>query len=833
MLFNDGKLEPSAGNNISRGEFLREAVFSDWKDGASPESVDNTEEMQKKDPLATQIWKMYSRTKSQLPNQQRMENLTWRMMHVSLRKEREEKEKMQMHDVEDYSTAAHHDYLVDDDVMNLDDFIAPSFIDTPSGVSPSPGPDVPSSSHTVASAIPIKSRKEHHPLHHEAMPASFGHPPQDERRNSEFGYVQRRVRKTSIDERSARKRPADASPQVPPVASLIIPHDPEDAGMGDYTFDTPHSGFAISNHNSPGVPLHLDTFSLNDEALLGSTVPFGQNFPFSPTHSPIVTSGAFQNIYHRNTMPSSLNSTDLYSPPASGYHSGVSTPHPAFETDHSMLFDPAHNAARSQRQAPPYNSYRPSNPSAAAQARYMNYTGGNDQSFSGVSSAGPSSNLPSPRFSMQPHVNPSQVLPGPSLGSVPMGDRQHMFSFGGESDNEEDDAIPLADRNVGMRVNDYPAMDDNLDFGPGLQWDNQFMGQYNSMPAGFHAQHRKHVTIGGTEFDPNSDWGQGSGGSLGRTHGSAASVSEIRNRDPDPRRQKIPRTISTPNTAQLLQKGPANQSRTTPNSPPASGVSSASQSRPPSPTGSKSADQSSAPTTCTNCFTQTTPLWRRNPEGQPLCNACGLFLKLHGVVRPLSLKTDVIKKRNRGSANSLPVGASRAKKAAARKQNSMQSAATTSAASKPTYPTASEGQVPIAASNGGTGSNIPTTYAGKSNVVPIAAAPPKPAAPATSLPGAVSQMRAPAQIPPKRTRRVQTQPNSNAPSQTPHGQELEMRDAPEESSSRTTLSSRSRPPSSLASLKHPPAALNPAHHSLAAGSSSTSSQEWEWLTMSL
>ncbi|KAF5574421.1 GATA-binding other eukaryote [Fusarium subglutinans] len=52
----------------------------------------------------------------------------------------------------------------------------------------------------------------------------------------------------------------------------------------------------------------------------------------------------------------------------------------------------------------------------------------------------------------------------------------------------------------------------------------------------------------------------------------------------------------------------------------------------------------SVPTTCTNCSTQITPLWRRNPEGQPFCNACGLFLKLHGVARPLSLKTDVIKK---------------------------------------------------------------------------------------------------------------------------------------------------------------------------------------------
>ncbi|CAG8780984.1 9729_t:CDS:2, partial [Racocetra fulgida] len=49
------------------------------------------------------------------------------------------------------------------------------------------------------------------------------------------------------------------------------------------------------------------------------------------------------------------------------------------------------------------------------------------------------------------------------------------------------------------------------------------------------------------------------------------------------------------------------------------------------------------PTTCTQCHTQTTPLWRRNPEGQPLCNACGLLLKLHGVSRPLTLQTDVIK----------------------------------------------------------------------------------------------------------------------------------------------------------------------------------------------
>lgn len=50
---------------------------------------------------------------------------------------------------------------------------------------------------------------------------------------------------------------------------------------------------------------------------------------------------------------------------------------------------------------------------------------------------------------------------------------------------------------------------------------------------------------------------------------------------------------------------------------------------------------------CANCGTSTTTLWRRNGEGEPVCNACGLYYKLHQVNRPMSMKKDGIQTRKR------------------------------------------------------------------------------------------------------------------------------------------------------------------------------------------
>ncbi|KAJ7287172.1 hypothetical protein C8J57DRAFT_1283087 [Mycena rebaudengoi] len=61
---------------------------------------------------------------------------------------------------------------------------------------------------------------------------------------------------------------------------------------------------------------------------------------------------------------------------------------------------------------------------------------------------------------------------------------------------------------------------------------------------------------------------------------------------------------------------------------------------------------------CFNCQTTVTPFWRKGDKSQIVCNACGLYYKLHGSARPISMKSDVIRRRSRHGARRGGVSAS-------------------------------------------------------------------------------------------------------------------------------------------------------------------------------
>jgi len=200
---------------------LGEAYFSTWKNDAGGD-VDNPEEMQKKDPLATQVWKLYSKARTQLPNAERMENLTWRMMSMNLRRQHmERKGKItpkptgapsgiaQLRQSVDQNPTASNQHSLSQqfsmqasEPMNLDDLIYPSSIASPAGLSPSPSNERSSGSTiTTTQGIPIRKANALSDADAFFSRASAPSVPPTIRRDHEFGYVARHVRKTSIDER--------------------------------------------------------------------------------------------------------------------------------------------------------------------------------------------------------------------------------------------------------------------------------------------------------------------------------------------------------------------------------------------------------------------------------------------------------------------------------------------------------------------------------------------------------------------------------------------------------------------------------------------------------
>ncbi|KAK3330989.1 nitrogen catabolic enzyme regulatory protein [Apodospora peruviana] len=898
-------------------DLLRSADFPPFRDGMATASAQSQspEEMQRRDPLATQVWKFFSQTKQRLPNQERMENLTWRMMHMNLRKQRQADASRQPQRPTSFSqlnapsgiaqlrkTSEQH--LPQGEPMNLDDFIHNENVGTPAGLALTPTPEASrqaddrpvhmTNTTTTTSAIPIKTRKE--PPQH-LVPQSVPVPAHHQRVQEEFGYIPRHPRKTSIDEtnRRNRKRPANFSPHVPAVSSGLAANELDaDAELQEYSLDHSNQTGMAQPPNHAGVPFPLDTFHMESDPIITSAGPFQQNFSFSPSTSPMVPHDPFSAMYNNSSMPSgSLPPADYYSPPGSAYQSNVSTPHPLNDGEGFYFGSMDMRYPRPQ----PYRA-APSNLTNPLGHQYP--YGGNGNLMFPTSTAGPdpaSFTAPGP-FG---HIDPTQVFqpeqPARSPGVGLMA--ENMFSFGADSDVDEEEGGAFADRNITMAQDFSPqGIEDSTFDSSSLQWDPSLPGNFNTQAARYPGgPPRKQVTIGGATTDYVDSTGDWEGGNLGRSQSQSF-------RQSDRRQGKVPRTSSTPGLAGRVN--PYDRfGQSTPNSPPAdqtlaSGFSSVAASRPSSPPlGSKHGSTTnlqgaagnqgdgSPPTTCTNCFTQTTPLWRRNPEGQPLCNACGLFLKLHGVVRPLSLKTDVIKKRNRGSGATLPVGGTSTRSAkknasisgpsnpngANTRKNSVLSMSSTGnaqsiqAITPPAQNTAgsvndSESPASGPASGGNTAGSTPTSYhgsagsssvvAGGKGVIPIAAAPPK-SAPG---PGASSLPRS-AAMSSKRQRRHSKTAGGD---QSAGGMDI---DSPESStgsneaarslgSSNGFSSLQTNPNSNMGlangfgmtqrPLTGPSSMMGPmpggagqptSGPMVGSGGAGASGQEWEWLTMSL
>lgn len=68
-------------------QLLSDSLFPPKKRTDNQDDSDNDSLEKPKDPLASKVWRMYTKAKDSLPHGARMENLTWRMMAMTLTKQ--------------------------------------------------------------------------------------------------------------------------------------------------------------------------------------------------------------------------------------------------------------------------------------------------------------------------------------------------------------------------------------------------------------------------------------------------------------------------------------------------------------------------------------------------------------------------------------------------------------------------------------------------------------------------------------------------------------------------------------------------------------------------
>ncbi|KAG9316334.1 hypothetical protein JVU11DRAFT_2365 [Chiua virens] len=656
-----------------------------------PSSETDPEKLAKQDPLATQVWKMYARTKANLPHVQRMENITWRMMALALKKKKEPDEYVT---VPQSAVSVKSEYTLSSPIINDRDHLNSLPVDEERGRSVAKGKakvqvigfdgtnqdgteddDVEpmdwrsisrSRSRISMDWRPQSRSRSRPPLATQVDPVGMHHP-----FDGRYSFPSTQNRADKSPERAVR-RSVEASPpsiRIPGTSSLSAsrPSATSSSGPMRSALSAIYEGKTAHEASSFGFPtrdnVHVNQFNhplsaLDAPAFHASSLPsLGLH---GPSKFPLEDQSSRPRVFPKHVRKTSFDHTvereGIFVGP-SGRHQVNGKPlSPDSLAGQKRRADAPH--AESILRADPSNvegNARTSKPLEADQyvgngsfpSTTFNFSFPPFEGMFDFTSNGRASDL---NF----HDSAPHSLSGhtytPSVGSPP-GVDEGMSSAASaamaEGFVQHLSAGNFADDGVDYRQLfglPFPSIDAGV---------NLSQGPYTHVdPTQILPVEHGEMVLQSYQASPTSDWGNGLPSSTASPEpyitSNASSPPSI---DGGSNSRISSRKISSTNrVAQGLQRRKSTAGATV-------AVSRSPTSTPELTTeGSSSAtakgssdDGDQSQTSCTNCQTTNTPLWRRDPEGQPLCNACGLFFKLHGVVRPLSLKTDVIKKRNRAS----------------------------------------------------------------------------------------------------------------------------------------------------------------------------------------
>ncbi|EMD37831.1 hypothetical protein CERSUDRAFT_114478 [Gelatoporia subvermispora B] len=626
------------------------------------------EKLAKEDPLATQVWKMYARTKATLPHAQRMENLTWRMMALALKKKKEDEDK----------------------ARSMEQKASETTPDIKSEPAASPAPTSISEGTQRGRTIDKgKARVE---------VVGFGGADQDGTDENEVVPMDWRAMSRSRSRVPMDWRPSSRSRSRQPMSGLLseqnhikFPSASPPKGLSTSpNIPIPGTSSSSSGRRSPhsSLPGHLGLPALYESAAESArTTPLGHLGSISALNSPaglpaslpatglhglakITTANlptSEQRSFPRHVRKTSFDHTVA----KDGIFVGVSGRH---QVNGKPLSPESLLGQKRRADAPHAESMLRADPPTVDFPRTMEL-----ESTLGRSSAG--SPFPTGSFnftfpssydtffdlsgavSNMHSSNLSSTLPPTShhrsydvsfSESMQSSLNETYSPTGGHNDNRLSAAAAAASAAVAegyaqLNVANLGMDDSSLDYHrlvsmmyPGPLDSGSTLGPFTHVdPTQILPLDNSENAFQSFHASPSSDgWGNG--------------VNSSSNASPEPYNTS---NASTPPSAENTVSGRGQvrkiaSSKRVSQDISARGGSGAQRKPTPESSGQNlkgGDDGDQPPTVCTNCQTTNTPLWRRDPEGQPLCNACGLFFKLHGVVRPLSLKTDVIKKRNRAS----------------------------------------------------------------------------------------------------------------------------------------------------------------------------------------